>query len=350
MAGMSVTPGDAQIGTATRPRRVRRVDPVPFVVVGVALGALAVLVMLSLMLGAVTLTAPEALSGLTSNSDAFAHNVVWRIRFPRVLDAMLVGASLGVAGALLQGVTRNPLADPTILGITAAAGLSSSAAIVFIDQQMPQWGIAMAAVAGGLFGAGVLFVIAWRGAISTVRLALAGVALSAFFGAAIVGLLSSSRTFLQTSLGFLAGGLYGSEWSDLHAMLPYVAPALVAAFFLGGRLNMLALGEDVAASLGVLTDRTRLGVLAVAGILTAAAVSTAGLVSFVGLVCPHLARYTVGPDNRYLLPIAAVYGAILVVAADLLAKLVIAPSEIPMGIVTAAVGAPFLLYLVKFRP
>jgi len=329
---------------------MKRAGALPLVVVAAAIVVLVLVAALSLMYGAVTLSPGEAISGLTSNSDVFAHNVVWQIRFPRVLDAMLVGASLAVAGALLQGVTRNPLADPTILGITAASGLSSSAAIVFIDQQMPQWGIAMAAVIGGLFGAGVLFVIAWRGAISTVRLALAGVALSAFFGAAIVGLLASSRTFLQTSLGFLAGGLYGSEWRDLNAMLPYVIPALVVAFLLSGRLNMLALGEDVAAGLGVLTDRTRLAVLAVAGVLTAAAVSTAGLVSFVGLVCPHFARYTVGPDNRYLVPVSAVYGAILVVAADLLAKLVIAPSEIPMGIVTAGVGAPFLLYLVKFRP
>ena len=315
-----------------------------------AFGVLVVLGALTLVYGAVNLTIGEAWSGLTSESNVFAHNVVWQIRLPRVLDAMLVGACLAVAGALLQGVTRNPLADPTILGMTAACGLASSAAIVFIDQQMPQWGIAMASVGGGLAGAGVLFLIAWRGSVSTVRLALAGVALSAFFGAAIVGLLSSSRTFLQTSLGFLAGGLYGSEWSDFQAMLPYAIPGLGAAFVLTGRLNMLALGEDVAAGLGVLTDRTRFLVLAVAGVLTAAAVSVAGLVSFVGLVCPHIARFTVGADNRYLVPVSALYGAILVVGADLIAKLVIAPSEIPMGIVTAGIGAPFLLYLVKFRP
>jgi iron complex transport system permease protein len=315
-----------------------------------ALGALVLLTALTLTYGAVNLSFGEAWSGLTSESNVFAHNVVWQIRLPRVLDAMLVGACLAVAGALLQGVTRNPLADPTILGMTAACGLASSAAIVFIDQQMPQWGIALATAGGGLAGAAVLFLIAWRGAVSSVRLALAGVALSAFFGAAIVGLLSSSRTFLQTSLGFLAGGLYGSEWQDFRAMLPYAVAGLGGAFLLTGRLNMLALGDDVAAGLGVLTDRTRFVVLAVAGVLTAAAVSVAGLVSFVGLVCPHIARFTVGADNRYLVPVSALYGAILVVAADLIAKLVIAPAEIPMGIVTAGIGAPFLLYLVKFRP
>jgi iron complex transport system permease protein len=207
----------------------------------------------------------------------------------------------------------------------------------------------MSCVAGGLFGSAILFVIAWRGAISPVRLALAGVALSAFFGAAIVGLLSSSRTFLQTSLGFLAGGLYGSEWSDFRAMLPYVVPGFIGALLLSGRLNILALGDDVASGLGVQTDRARIMILLVCGVLTGAAVAVAGLVSFVGLVCPHLARFTVGSDNRYLIPIAALYGAILVTAADLGARLVIQPSEIPMGIITAGVGAPFLLYLVKFR-
>jgi len=300
------------------------------------------------MYGAITLSPSEAWSGLTSESDVFARNVVWQIRFPRVLDAMFVGTCLGVAGSLLQGVTRNPLADPTILGITAAAGLGSATAIV-IDPQLPQWGIAMACAVGAVVGAGVLFVIAWRGAISPVRLALAGVALSAFFGAAIVGLLSSSRTFLQTSLGFLAGGLYGSEWRDFRAMLPYAIPGLVGSMLLAGRLNVLALGDDIAAGLGVLTDRTRAAILIVCALLTAAAVSVAGLVSFVGLVAAHIARFIVGNDNRLLIPVSAIFGAILVTGADLVARLLIAPSELPMGIFTAVVGAPFLLYLVKFR-
>lgn len=329
-------------------RRVVRAGPRPFIVVILLLCGLAALGFISLMYGAINLTPGEAWSGLTSDSNVFARSVVWQIRYPRLLDGMMVGAALAVSGSLLQGVTRNPLADPTILGITAAAGLASATAIV-INPQVPQWGIALSCVGGGLVGAGILFVIAWRGAVSPVRLALAGVALSAFFGAVIVALLSSSRTFLQTSLGFLAGGLYGSEWRDFQAAGPYVAVGLVAAVLLSGRLNVLALGDDVAAGLGVLTDRTRLLILIVCGVLTAAAVSIAGLVSFVGLVCPHLARYTVGSDNRYLVPASALYGAVLITAADLAARLVIAPSEIPMGIFTAAVGAPFLLYLVKYR-
>lgn len=322
----------------------------PALVLGLSLAALVGVGLLSLLYGAgVTLTPREAWTGLTSESaDPFARSVIWQIRYPRLLDGLLVGASLAVAGALLQGVTRNPLADPTILGITAAAGLASASALV-VDPQVPQWGLAMATVGGGLAGAGVIFLIAWRGATSPVRLALSGVALSAFFGAAIVALLSSSRTFLQTSLGFLAGGLYAAEWREWQAMLPYALPGLLGAWLLAGRLNVLALGDDVAAGLGVLTDRTRLLVLAACGVLTGVAVSAAGLVSFVGLVCPHLARYSVGPDNRLVIPVSALYGAILVSAADLAARLVRQPSEIPMGIITAGIGAPFLLYLVRWR-
>ena len=310
--------------------------------------ALAVVGILTMMFGAVTLSAGEALGGLSASSDSLAGLVVGQIRLPRFVDAILVGAALGVAGALLQGVTRNPLGDPTIFGLTAAAGLASAAAIS-INPQIPQWGIALACMAGGLGGAGILFIVAYRGAVSPVRLALAGVALSALFGAAIVALLASSRTFLQTSLGFLAGGLYGADWADLRSILPYLLPALAAAVALSGRLNILSLGDDIATGLGILADRTRLAVLVVAGILTAAAVAVAGLVSFVGLLSPHLARYVAGSDNRYLIPASALMGAILVSAADLVAKLVISPSEIPMGIITAAVGAPFLLYLVRFR-
>lgn len=312
------------------------------------LAALAVIGLLTMMFGAITLSPGEVFSGLTGDSGSLAGRVVSEIRYPRFLNAVLAGGALGAAGALLQGVTRNPLGDPAIFGLTAAAGLAAAAAIA-ASPQIPRWGIALAAAGGGLGGAGALFAVASREGVSPMRLALAGVALSALFGAIIVALLSSSRTFLQTNLGFLAGGLYGADGSDLRAILPWALPALAAALALAGRLNLLSLGDDVATGLGVLADRTRLAVLAVAGVLTASAVAVAGLAGFVGLLSAHVARRAAGADHRFLVPAAALTGAILVSAADLVAKLVISPSEIPMGIVTAAAGAPFLLYLVRFR-
>ena len=318
------------------------------IAISIGAGLLLAVGFTSLMLGAIFVGPVDAARGLASESDLFTRLVVWEIRLPRFLDAMLVGAALGTAGALLQVVTRNPLADPTILGISSAAGLAI--AIMLVTTGNPSdTALALAGVGGGLIGAGGILVIAWDGAVSALRLTLAGVALAAFFGAAIVGLLASSWTFLEINLGFLAGGLYGSEWREVKAIAPWVIPGLVGSQLLAGRLNALALGDEIAASLGVLTDRTRLFVLALAGALTGVAVSVAGLVSFVGLVSPHLARFAVGSDQRYLLPASMLTGALLVASADLAARLVIQPSELPMGILTAAIGAPFLLYLLRFR-
>jgi iron complex transport system permease protein len=345
---MSMTARAERHGAIGRLPRKEHYPLRPLVVCSLIVAALLAVGFLALSVGAVNLSPNAVLDGLFAGSSDYNRIVVREIRLPRVVDGMLAGAALAIAGLLLQGVTRNPLADPTIMGVTAAAGLASAAVIV-ADPQVPQWGIAMACAGGGLVGAGALFVIAWRGAISAVRLALAGVAMSAFFGAFIVALLASSRTFLQTSLGFLAGGLYGAGWIEMRAAMPYFIGGLLGSVLVSGRLNVLSLGDEIAAGLGVLTDRTRLAILGIAGVLTATAVSIAGLVSFVGLVCPHIARYAVGNDFRYLLPTSALIGAILVAGADVVARLVIAPSEIPMGIVTAAIGAPFLLYLLKFR-
>ena len=302
----------------------------------------------SLMLGAVYIQPFDAIRGLAPGGEDFDRLVVWQIRTPRFFDAMLVGAALSTAGALLQSVTRNPLADPTILGISASSGLVIAIVLV-LSGNPSDTQLALAGIGGGLVGAATILYIAWGGVVSPLRLTLAGVALAAFFSAAIVALLASSRTFLEINLGFLAGGLYGSEWREVRAIAPWILPALVGAQLLSGRLNVLALGDDIAASLGVLTDRTRVMTLALVGVLTGTAVSVAGLVSFVGLVSPHLARYAVGSDQRRMLPASMLIGALLVATADLAARVVLQPSELPMGILTAAIGAPFLLYLLKVR-
>ncbi len=339
MAVRSTTSSPAAATAATRRQRLTWT-------LSVAVFALLIVTALSLMLGAVTLSAPSVLRALVEAGDGYADRVVWDIRLPRTLAAMVAGAALGVAGALLQTITRNPLADPAILGVSAAAGLVSSVVLVSVPQ-IGQPLLTLAAVVGGLFGAGAIFVIAWRGIVSPLRLTLAGVALSALFGAAIVGLLASSRTFLQLSLNFLAGGLYGADWSELTSALPWFLVATALAIVVAGRLNVLALGDEIAAGLGLAPTSTRLGVLTLAGILTGAAVSISGMASFVGLVSPHLARFAVGHDARRLLPTAALVGALLVASADLIARLIIRPAEIPMGIITAALGAPFLLYLLR---
>jgi iron complex transport system permease protein len=315
---------------------------------GAPLALLALAVVLGLSLGAVTLSPARVLNGLLDRNDPLAHTIVWDLRMPRVLLALLVGASLGVAGALLQGVTRNPLADPHILGLTAGGGLAASVAIR-VSQDVPAAALAPIAFGGALTAAALLYGLSWRGGVSPVRLALSGVAIASMLTSAITMILVTSNLTTQASLSFLAGGLFGRGWDEFYAVWPYVTAGLVAALLLSRDMNILSLGDEAAQSLGLSVERTRVFAIAAAAMLAGAAVSVAGMVAFVGLLIPHLARFLTGDDHRSLLPLSAILGAALVVYADLLARVVDKPVEIPLGIVTAIVGAPFLLYMVRWR-
>jgi iron complex transport system permease protein len=313
------------------------------------LALLALAVVLALSLGAVNLSPARVLDGLLDrNNDALAHTIVWDVRLPRVLLALLVGASLGVAGALLQGVTRNPLADPHILGLTAGGGLAAALAIR-MSQDVSANVLAPVAFAGSLAGAALLYGLSWRGGVSPVRLALSGVAIASMLTAGITMVLVTSNLGTQAALSFLAGGLYGRGWDEFYAVWPYCIAGLVAALLLSRNMNILSLGDEAAQSLGLGVERTRVFAIATAAVLAGASVSVAGMVAFVGLVIPHIARYLTGDDHRSLVPLSALLGAALVVYADLLARVIDKPVEIPLGIVTAVAGAPFLLYMVRWR-
>ena len=316
---------------------------------GAPLTLLAVAVVLALSLGAVNLSPARVLDGLLNrNADTLARTIVWDVRLPRVLLALMVGAALGVAGALLQGVTRNPLADPYILGLTAAGGFAAALAIR-ISQDVSANALAPIAFSGALAGAVLVYGLSWRGGVSPVRLALSGVAIGSMLTAAITMVLVTSNLGTQAALSFLAGGLYGRGWDEFYAVWPYVGVGLLSAMLLSRSMNVLSLGDEAALSLGLGVERTRIFAIATAAMLAGASVSVAGMVAFVGLVIPHLARLLTGDDHRSLLPLSAILGAALVVYADLFARIVDKPVEIPLGIVTAIAGAPFLLYMVRWR-
>ena len=304
--------------------------------------------LMGLALGAVNLGPDRVLDGLLDRNDALARTIVWDLRLPRVLLAALVGAGLGVAGGLLQGVTRNPLADPHILGLTAGGGLAASIAIR-ASQDFPQEFVAPVAFGGSMVGAAVVYGMSWRGGVSPLRLALAGVAVASLLTAGTTMILVSSNFTTQAALAWLAGGLFGRGWDDLQVMWPYTVLGVGAAIALSRSMNALTLGDDAAQSLGLSVERTRLFAVGIAALLAGASVSVAGMVAFVGLVIPHIARFLTGDDHRTLLPLSAVLGASLLVYADVFARVVQAPVEIPMGIVTAAIGAPFLLYLIRAK-
>jgi iron complex transport system permease protein len=303
---------------------------------------------LGLSLGAVNLGPERVFDGLLDRGDSLARTIVWDLRLPRVLLAALVGASLGVSGGLLQGVTRNPLADPYILGLTAGGGLAASIAIR-ASQSFPQELVAPVAFGGSVLAAVLVYGMSWQGGVSPLRLALAGVAVASLLTAGTTVILVTSNLFTQAALAWLAGGLYGRGWGELHAMWPYAIAGIGAAVLLSRSMNVLSLGDETAQSLGLNVERARLLAVGVAALLAGAAVSAAGMVAFVGLVIPHIVRLMTGDDHRTLLPLSSLLGASLVVYADVFARVVQAPVEIPMGIVTAAIGAPFLLYLIRAK-
>ena len=314
-------------------------------------GAIALLVLamvLGVAVGAVNLTPHQVLDGLLNRGNPIDHTIVWDLRLPRVVLAVLVGASLAVSGALLQGVTRNPLADPHILGLTAGGGLAA-AALLRISPDVPHAFIAPTAFGGSMVGAAMVYLLSWRGGISPVRLALSGVAVASLLTAGTTMVIVTSNLTTQAALSWLAGGLFGRGWVDLRVMWPYAAAGLAASMLLTRGMNILALGDEAAQSLGLGVERARLFAVAIAALLAGAAVSVAGMVAFVGLVVPHIARFLVGDDHRSVIPMSAILGAALVAYADLLARIVEKPVEIPLGIVTAVIGAPFLLYLVRSK-
>lgn len=313
-------------------------------------GGLAVLALLSLAVGAATIPLHEVVAAFTAPDDSDAHAVVRELRLPRTEAAVLVGAALGAAGALMQGVTRNPLAEPGLLGINAGAAFAVVCAISLLgaDTTVAYTGFALLGAAGAAVLVALLAAGA-RGGATPVRLALAGAVLSAL----LVSLTSAVLVFdVQTLDQFrfwIVGSIAGRGQDVVLGVLPVIAAGLALALLAGRSLNALALGDDVARSLGVDVARARL--LATGGFVLCAggAVAAAGPVAFVGLTVPHAARALVGPDYRWVVPYSMAMGALLLLGADIAGRLAARPAEVEVGIVTAAVGAPFFLWLVRRR-
>ncbi len=314
-----------------------------------ALALVASGIVLGVAVGATNISLGDVIAGLLNRTDIQTRTIVWDIRLPRVLVAAMVGLCLGMAGGLLQSVTRNPLGDPHILGLSAGGGLASVITLR-LAADFPRAALPPVAFAGCLAGALRVYGVAWRGGVSPVRLALAGVAVASLFTAGTTAVLITSTLMTQGALDWLAGSLFVKQWSDVRILAPYALLGSLGALLMANSLNILALGDETARSLGLSVERTRLGATALAAVLTAGAVSVAGIIGFVGLVMPHLARLlTRSDDQRFILPLSGLFGAALVVYADIVARMVDRPLEFPIGIVTAAMGVPFFLWLIRSR-
>ncbi|WP_276355613.1 FecCD family ABC transporter permease [Cohnella caldifontis] len=279
-----------------------------------------------------------------------SEQIVLRVRLPRVLLAILVGACLSLAGAGFQGVLRNPLADPFTLGVASGSAVGASAVILFgLQTLLPgNWSIPIVAFATGILSLLLVLRLAFlQGKLQLETLILAGVVVQAFLGSAVSFMVSLSDKVVNEITFWLMGSLAMRGWPLALTLAPYLAVGLAVLTAYARTLNLFSLGERQAEHLGVNVGRTRLAVLVVSTLLTAAAVSVAGTIGFVGLVIPHLIRLAAGPDYRLLVPLSAVFGGVYLLWADTLARMVLSPTEIPLGVVTAFLGAPFFAYLLR---
>ncbi|GAB3598227.1 FecCD family ABC transporter permease [Microbacterium tumbae] len=279
------------------------------------------------------------------NADA----ALWEVRFPRIALAVLVGAALSAAGAIMQGVFGNPLADPGVIGVSSGAAVGASLMIVTGVAAGSSFAIPVAAFVTGVITALLVYSISRsRGRTEVVTLILTGIAVNAFSGAALALMTFAATTNQREQIVFWQmGSLAGALWDAVGTILPLVVIGLVLAIMVAGRLDLLSLGDDAARHLGVNIERLRIGTIVIVAVLTAAAVAFAGIVGFVGLVVPHLIRMLVGPGHRVLVPASALGGALLLVLADTFARTAIPYAELPLGMLTALIGGPFFFFLLK---
>jgi iron complex transport system permease protein len=291
----------------------------------------------------------QTLLGLNTGNPDHAF-IVLTLRLPRMILAWMVGVALGVAGSIVQGITRNPLASPDLTGVTAGASLAAVTLIV-VFPKAPSGLLPLVAFGGGMAVAGLLYVLAWRsnggqGGDSPMRLILVGIGLSAALGALISFMITFGEiTLVEKAMMWLAGSVYASDWGDVWAMAPWLVVCLPLALLGARDLNMLNLGEDLARGLGLRVVLQRGLLLLIAVALCGAVVVAAGAIGFVGLLAPHITRKLVGPMHEGSLPLSGLIGGVVVVLSDLVGRVVAAPAEIPVGIVVALVGAPFFIYL-----
>lgn len=297
--------------------------------------------------GSVSISLADVWAVFTSGANPAHYTIVYDLRFPRVLIGILVGACLAAAGALLQGVMKNPLADPGIIGVSAGGGLAAVVTMLVFPQI--SYLLPPMAFIGAFSTAIIIYLLAWDKGASPVKIVLAGVAMNALLGAIMNGVMVVYSDRVQSVLSWLAGGLNGRSWYHLEFMAPYAIGGLILAFFAIKPSNILMLGDDSARLLGTRVELQRFIIIILASFLAGTAVSVAGLIGFVGLVVPHIIRLWVGDDYKYLLPLSMIGGAVLVVFADTIARSWFDPHELPVGVLLAALGAPYFLYLLRKR-
>ena len=308
---------------------------------------LAVLCLLSIAVGSAGYSILEILDAVFREEKSPIKTIVVNLRLPRVILAILIGASLAAAGALLQSVMRNPLADPGTIGVSAGAGTAATTILLLFPNLTAS--VPLFAFGGAALACVLIYTMAWKEGVDPTRIILSGVAINSVLGAynSLLQLMNSDS--LEGVLAFMNGSLSGRSWYQVRLLAVYAAVGLILAFLCIKSANALQLGDEMAKSLGVKVNGSRVLLSGVAAFLAASTVSVAGMIGFVGLVVPHIARILVGSDYKAMLPTSVVLGAVVLLAADTVGRTIVPGMEIPVGIVMAVCGGPFFLYLLRKR-
>lgn len=315
-------------------------------IIRAAFAALIIIVVLSIGIGTVSFTVDQIIKVIFLNA-VNDHGIIRNIRIPRIFTGVLVGMNLSVAGVLLQGIFRNPLASPNIIGVNAGAGVAAVAIMALFPSYIQA--IPIAAFVGALTTAVFVFLIAGnsRSGSSTVHIVLAGVAISNLLKAITSGIMTFNSDTLDVTYSWLLGSLSGRSWTAVETILPYSILGIAAAIYISPKVNLFSLGEEIATSVGLKIRLFRIIIIILAAILAGSAIATAGTIGFVGLIAPHISRMIIGTDHKYLVPLAALAGAILLVVSDTFARSIFQPVELAVGVVTAVLGGPFFLILLR---
>ena len=306
---------------------------------------LAALAVVSVAIGSAGYSVPEILKAVVSPDQSPIKIIVLSLRLPRMILAILIGASLAASGALLQSVMRNPLADPGTIGVSAGAGTAATTILLLFPSLSAS--VPVFAFGGAALACVLIYVMAWKDGVEPTRIILSGVAINSVLGAynSLLQLLNSDS--LQGVLAFMNGSLSGKSWYQVKILAVYSIIGLILSFFCIRSANTLQLGDEMAKSLGLKVNASRVFLSAVSAFLAAATVSVAGMIGFVGLVVPHIARLLVGSNYKSMLPVSIVLGSVVLLAADTVGRTVVPGMEIPVGIIMSVCGGPFFLYMLR---
>lgn len=311
--------------------------------------ALIALSILCLSIGGVSIPVKEIFLSLLGKNKEGSDLIIMQFRMPRIVAAVLVGAALAVAGAVLQGVIRNPLASPDLLGVTGGASVAVVAFMTLFTGYSVHW-IPFIAVAGAFVIAALNYALAWKNGVSPFRLVLIGIGISTAMGALTIFLLISGPAYLAAQvLNWMTGSIYGTSWKYIEVLWPWVAIFIPLSILYAKELNVQSLGEATAIGLGSRLQLSRMILLFYSVALAGAAVGIAGTISFLGLLAPHMARKLIGHSYKLVIPVSALLGAMILLLADLAGRTLFQPLDIPAGVFTAGIGAPFFMYLLFKR-